>query len=68
MSNQAQIDALEHLVLALVASSERYGRSVEGLFDDAHSSLMSEKGPSGAEQKSDATSYLLKHLKFLATS
>lgn len=67
MSQQAQIDALEHLVLSLVKNAVRNGRTLDGLFEDAHGSVMSEKGPSGAVQKSEAAEYLLKHLKFLAS-
>lgn len=67
MSNQAQIDALEHLVLSLVKNAVREGRMLEGIFDDAHGSVMSEKGPGGTTQKTEAADYLMKHLKFLAS-
>jgi len=63
--HQAQTDALEHLVLALVANAKRNGRDLDGLFADAHSSIMGEKNASGTTQKTAAAEYLA-HLKQLS--
>ena len=57
MSQQAQIDALEHLVLTLIKKN-RTALSTVDLFDDAKASVMSEKNASGNELKSEACSYL----------
>jgi DUF438 domain-containing protein len=61
MSQQAQIDALEHLVLTLIKKN-RTSLSTAELFEDAQSSVMSEKNASGHEIKTEASSYL-EHLK-----
>jgi hypothetical protein len=61
MSQQAQIDALEHLVLTLIRKNPT-GIVLNNLFEGAQASVMSEKNPSGSEFKSEACSYL-EHLK-----
>jgi hypothetical protein len=61
MSQQAQIDALEHLVMTLIKKN-RSSLSVSDLFEDAGASVMSERNASGNEFKSEAKSYL-EHLK-----
>lgn len=61
MSQQAQIDALEHLVLTLIKSN-RTALSTSQLFEDSKASVMSEKNASGSEFKTEAISYL-DHLK-----
>lgn len=61
MSQQAQIDALEHLVLTLIKKN-RSSLSTAELFEDAQASVMSEKNASGHEFKTEASSYL-EHLK-----
>ena len=61
MSQQAQIDALEHLVLTLIKKN-RTSLSTTELFEDAKASVMSEKNASGNEFKSEANSYL-EHLQ-----
>lgn len=64
--HQAQTDALEHLVLALAANAKRNGRDLDGLFKDAHASIMGESNASGTDQKSAAAEYLA-HLKLLVS-
>ncbi|WP_434681303.1 hypothetical protein J3P77_09435 [Pseudomonas sp. R1-18] len=61
MSQQAQIDALEHLVLTLIKKN-RSSLSTTELFDDAKASVMSERNASGNEYKTEASSYL-EHLQ-----
>lgn len=61
MSQQAQIDALEHLVLTLIRKNQS-SLSLANLFEDAQASVMSERNGSGNEYKSEASSYLA-HLK-----
>ena len=61
MSQQAQIDALEHLVLTLIRKN-RASLSTTELFEDAQASVMSERNASGNELKSEANAYL-EHLK-----
>lgn len=61
MSQQAQIDALEHLVLTLIKKN-RTVLSTAKLFDDAKDSVMSERNASGSDFKTEASTYL-DHLK-----
>jgi hypothetical protein len=56
MSNQAQIDALEHLLIAVLNSTP--GAPKDYLIERAQGSLMGSDGPGGPEQKSAAVSYL----------
>lgn len=61
MSQQAQIDALEHLVLTLIRKN-RTSISTTDLIEDAKASVLSEKNASGTSEKSEAVAYL-DHLK-----
>ncbi|MBU6957194.1 hypothetical protein KRR23_05495 [Pseudomonas sp. CVAP len=56
MSNQAQIDALEHLLIAVLKSSP--GAPKDYLIEKAQGSLLGSDGPGGPEQKSEAVDYL----------
>ena len=56
MSNQAQVDALEHLLLAIMKTSTvSIPRPV--IFEKAQSSLLGSDGPGGPQQKSEAVEY-----------
>lgn len=58
---QAQLDALEHLLIGLLkTSSVTVPHSV--IFEKAEASLMSEDGPPGTDEKTAARRYL-DHLK-----
>lgn len=61
MNQQAQIDALEHLVMAML---KRNGLTLSTtyVFQDAEASIMGSDGPPGAMQKTEAVDYLA-HLK-----
>lgn len=61
MSQQAQIDALEHLLLAVLKRS-KMTLVAETVFEDAKSSIMGSDGPGGPERKTKAAEYL-KHLE-----
>lgn len=61
MSNQAQVDALEHLLMAVLQSSTLMTETYKA-FDKAHRSLIGSNGPGGPTQKSAAVDYL-NHLK-----
>ncbi|MFV3319383.1 hypothetical protein [Pseudomonas sp. NY15374] len=61
MSNQAQVDAIEHLLMAVLKSSGMTMNSFKA-FEKAQGSLMGSDGPGGPEQKSAAAQYL-DHLK-----
>ncbi|MBP1086057.1 MULTISPECIES: hypothetical protein [Pseudomonas] len=61
MSNQAQIDALEHLLMAVLKSSPMTMNSFKA-FENAQSSLLGSNGPGGPNEKSAAVDYL-SHLK-----
>jgi len=61
MSQQAQIDALEHLLMAVLRTNVMT-LNVGKVFEEAESSIMSSDGPPSAEQKTKATEYLA-HLK-----
>ncbi|MBF8674861.1 hypothetical protein IRZ53_07195 [Pseudomonas fulva] len=58
---QAQLDALEHLLIGILKAS---GSSIpsKAVFEKAESSLMSENGPPGTDEKTAARKYL-EHLK-----
>ncbi|ULT72987.1 hypothetical protein [Pseudomonas sp. BC42] len=56
MSNQAQIDALEHLLIAVLSSTP--GAPKKYLVETAQGSLLGSDGPGGPEQKSAAVDYL----------
>lgn len=61
MSQQAQIDALEHLVLTLIKKNQLTLAATD-LFEEAKASVMGERNASGSEFKSEANTYL-DHLK-----
>ncbi|RMO51142.1 hypothetical protein ALQ40_00459 [Pseudomonas syringae] len=61
MSNQAQVDALEHLLIAVLNSSS--GAPKDYLIEKAQGTLLGIDGPGGPEQKSEA----VKHLKYIAS-
>lgn len=61
MTNQAQIDAVEQLLMAVLKTNGT-SLSVSTVFQKAESALMGENGPPGTEQKSKAANYLA-HLK-----
>jgi hypothetical protein len=61
MSNQAQIDALEHLLIAVLNSTPGAPKSY--LIEKAQASLLGSDGPGGPEQKSEAVS----HLNYIAS-
>jgi len=58
---QAQSDALESPLIALIKHNQM-STETSKVFADAHSRVMSESGPSGTTQKTEAASYL-EHLK-----
>lgn len=61
MANQAQIDAIEHLLLAWLKAHE-FPVDVESAFADASGTLMGENGPPGTQANINGANYLA-HLK-----
>ncbi|KRV64201.1 hypothetical protein [Pseudomonas citronellolis] len=61
MSNQAQIDAVEHLLMAVLRRS-KISLLAENAFEDALASIMESTGPGGTREKTEAADYL-KHLR-----
>ncbi|WP_447650970.1 hypothetical protein [Pseudomonas abietaniphila] len=57
MTNQAQIDAIEHLLMAML-KSHKFRVDVERAFDSASAALMGEDSPPGKEPKTQAANYL----------
>jgi hypothetical protein len=57
MSQQAQIDALEHLVLAILKTNA-LTLSLNQVVERAEASIMSEEGPPGTTEKTQAREYL----------
>lgn len=57
MSQQAQLDALEHLVLAIIKNNEMM-LVIKQIAETAKGSIMGSDGPPGAEQKAQASAYL----------
>lgn len=57
MSQQAQIDALEHLVLAILKTNAM-SLNLNRVVESAEASIMSEDGPSGTSEKTQAREYL----------
>jgi hypothetical protein len=55
---QAQIDALEHLLLAVLKSSITNGVPLGHFFEKAQGTLMGSDGPGGPTEKSAAVDYL----------
>lgn len=64
MSNQAQIDALEHLLMAVLRSSPMTMNSFTA-FETAHSALLKSEGPGGPIDRSASIDYLLQLKKKL---
>ncbi|MGO4797710.1 hypothetical protein ACEN2T_00315 [Pseudomonas sp. W22_MBD1_FP4] len=54
---QAQIDAVESLLIALLKNNQMSTASSK-VFEDAHSRIMSENGPPGTTEKTEAATYL----------
>lgn len=61
MTQQAQIDALEHLVMALLKRT-RMTLQANLVFEDAEASIMGSDGPPGTTEKVQAREHL-DHLK-----
>ena len=61
MSNQAQVDAIEHLLLAVLRLN-KMSLTALNAFENAQASLMGSDGPGGPTQKTAAVEYL-NHLK-----
>jgi hypothetical protein len=61
MSNQAQIDAVEQLLIALLKAPEMNYVSSK-VFENAKSALMGSDGPPGTTEKTQALNYLA-HLR-----
>lgn len=57
MSQQAQIDALEHLVLAILRTNAM-SLNLNRVIETAESSLMGSDGPPGSAEKAQAREYL----------
>lgn len=57
MSNQAQIDALECLLLAVLRRNRMTLQS-QAVFDEARTLVMDKDGPPGSAQKAEASAYL----------
>lgn len=57
MSQQAQIDALEHLVLAILKTNTMT-LNLNRVVETAEASIMSEDGPPGTTEKTQAREYL----------
>ncbi|WP_349569475.1 hypothetical protein [Azotobacter salinestris] len=57
MSQQARIDALEHLLIAVLKLS-KITLVVDTAFENAHSSIMGSDGPGGPAEKTKAVEYL----------
>ncbi|KPX42460.1 Uncharacterized protein ALO68_02331 [Pseudomonas syringae pv. helianthi] len=60
MSNKAQIDAVEHLLMAVL--EEKTTRDIERVFEKAQVSIMGSAGPGGPTQKTQAFEYL-RHIR-----
>lgn len=58
MTNQAQVEAIEHLLIAVLKSSISNGVPKHYLIEKAQASLMGSDGPGGPEQKTAAVEYL----------
>jgi hypothetical protein len=57
MDNQAQVNAIEHLLMAVLKTAQ-FPVDVQRAFDSAYGSLLGSDGPGGPNQKSDAVHYL----------
>jgi hypothetical protein len=63
MSQQAKIDALEHLLIAVLKKNSMT-LPADAIFDAAHASIMGSNGPGGTTQKTEAMD-ALRNLKTL---
>ncbi len=61
MTQQAQVDALEHLLLA-VLKRNKMTLAVETVFEEAKGLILGSDGPGGPAEKTKAIEYL-KHLE-----
>lgn len=61
MTNQAQIDAVEQLLMAVLKSNP-FKADAERAFEKASSALLGSEGPPGTTEKTQAANYLA-HLK-----
>lgn len=61
MSNQAQIDAVEHLLISMLKRA-KMTLQADQVFDDARASVMGSDGPGGNQEKTAAYKYL-EHLQ-----
>lgn len=64
MNQEAQIEALQHVVAVMAKYLEMQGTSKRALFAAAEASIMGSNGP-GTTQKTEAME-ALQHLKFIA--
>ncbi|QYX50274.1 hypothetical protein K3F43_02070 [Pseudomonas tussilaginis] len=55
--NQAQVDAVEHLLMAFLKRSEN-AQVVAKVYEDAYASIMGSDGPPGTEEKMASLEYL----------
>lgn len=55
--NQAQVDAVEHLLMAFLKRSEN-AQIVAKVYEDAYASIMGSEGPAGIEEKEAALEHL----------
>ncbi|WP_460044181.1 hypothetical protein [Pseudomonas sp. S2_H01] len=60
MNNQAQVDAIEHLLVAVLR--QQTDKDVERIFEKAQGTIMGSAGPGGTTQKTEAVDYL-RHIK-----
>ena len=60
MANQAQVDAIEHLLMAVL--KQQTDHDVDRIFDKAPGTIMGSSGPGGTTQKTEAVDYL-RHIK-----
>ena len=58
MNQEARIDALEHLLVALVLEAQRNGTDLHHLLANVRGSIMGSKGPGGPKEKAAAAEAL----------
>lgn len=58
MSQEARINALEHMVVVMGKYLEQSGVSLESVFEQTQASLMGSNGPGGTTQKTEAVTAL----------
>lgn len=54
MNQEARIDALEHLVAALLLEAQRHGMDLHYFLNGVQGSIMGSNGPGGPTQKTEA--------------